>query len=181
MTTSLPQPEQPGHSVLAALFAHNTWASLKLLDFCAGLNEEQLAASTVGGYGSIRDTLRHLVRAEVRYAERVRGRQPANPPPENPFPSFEVLREAVRWTGAELLAGALAAHTETIVTVRQTKAIEEYALADLMAQALSHATEHRTQVLSIITALGQESPDLSGWGWMEERGALKLTEQTGAE
>jgi hypothetical protein len=44
-----------------------------------------------------------------------------------------------------------------------------------MVQAPSHAMEHRTQVASIITALGLEPPDMSAWGWMEDRGAFAET------
>ena len=181
MNASLPQPDQPGQSALAALFAHNTWANLKLLDFCAGLSAEQLEATAMGGYGTIRATLLHLVQAEVRYAGRVAGRQPPNPPPDEPYPSFEVLRAAVRRAVAELLAGALAARSDTLVTQRRANVIEQYKLADLMAQAITHATEHRTQVAACITALGLEPPDMSGWAWMEERGALKVSERAGEE
>ena len=36
--------DQPADtSVLAALFAHNAWANLKLLGFCAGLSDEPTA------------------------------------------------------------------------------------------------------------------------------------------
>ena len=176
MSEQVPQPEQPGHSALAALFAHNAWANLKLLDFCAGLSAEQLAATAVGGYGTIRATLLHLVQAEARYAARVTGQTP-NPPPDEPYPSAEVLRQTVRAAGAELLAGALAARSDTRVIQRRARVVEEYKLADLMAQAITHAAEHRIQVAACITALGLEPPDMAGWAWMEERGALKVTEQ----
>jgi uncharacterized damage-inducible protein DinB len=177
MNNPLPQPEQPGQSVLVALFQHNVWANLKLLDFCAGLNDEQLGATTVGTYGSIRATLLHLVRAEVRYVEHVDGKLPANPPPKDTFPSFEVLRDAVRWVGDELLQYALAASADTIVTQQQPKTTERYRLTDLLVQAVTHSTEHRTQVSAIITQLGLEPPDLSGWHWMEERGEFWVTDR----
>jgi hypothetical protein len=48
-------------------------------------------------------------------------------------------------------------------------------LADLLVQAPSHAMEHRTQVASIITALGLEPPDTSTWAWIDARGAMEIT------
>ena len=60
------QPEPTDQSVLTTLFHHNTWANLKLLDFCEALSEEQLNTSAIGAYGSVRATLLHLVRAETR-------------------------------------------------------------------------------------------------------------------
>ncbi len=100
----------PGDAgVLEALFHQNTWANLKLLAFCKGLSAEQLDATTVGTYGSIRDTLLHVVRAEVGYVSRVNAKQPAEPPPRDHFPGFPVLADTVRWAGDELLALALSA------------------------------------------------------------------------
>src|SRR5215470_17866371 len=101
---------EPGDStVLTTLFAHNTWANLKLLDFCEHLSDAQLDATAIGGYGSIRDTLHHIVGAEVSYVERVNGKLPARPLSQDQFPGFEVLKDAVRWAGDELLQLALSA------------------------------------------------------------------------
>jgi uncharacterized damage-inducible protein DinB len=38
-----------------------------MLDACAGLTNEQLAATVPGTYGSILDTFRHLVAADTSY------------------------------------------------------------------------------------------------------------------
>src|SRR5919205_104653 len=88
--------------VLTWLFRHNTWANLKLLDFCARLSDEQLNASAVGTFGSIRDTLVHIVDAEVDYV-RLAKNLPEEPMPSDPFPGFEALSDAVRRAGDELL------------------------------------------------------------------------------
>jgi uncharacterized damage-inducible protein DinB len=175
MTYTIPQPEPPGHSVLAATFEYNAWATSKLLDFCASLSDEQLRASTVGGYGSIYATLGHLIYAEVGYVSRVNGKLPANPPPTDRFAGFDVLRDAVQWANEELLKLALSANNDTMVVETSPEETVRYKLADLLVQAPSHAMEHRTQVASIITALGLEPPDTSTWAWMEERGAFEST------
>jgi uncharacterized damage-inducible protein DinB len=172
MGYAIPQPEQPGHSVLAATFEYNAWANLKLLDFCAGLSDEQMGSSTVGGYGSIGETLGHLVYAEVDYVSRVNGKQPANPLPQGKWAGFEAMHEAVRWANEELLKLALAASSDTMVVEEWPEGIVKYKLADLLVQASSHAMEHRTHVASIIAALGLEPPDTSTWAWMEHRCAV---------
>jgi uncharacterized damage-inducible protein DinB len=59
--------EQSDTSVLATLFAHNAWANLKLLNFCEGLSDAQLDTAAIGGFGSIRSTLWHIVDGEVSY------------------------------------------------------------------------------------------------------------------
>jgi uncharacterized damage-inducible protein DinB len=160
-------------SVLTTLFAHNTWANLKLLDFCERLSDEQLDATAIGCFGSIRDTLQHIVGAEVSYVERVNGKLPAVLPPRDQFPGFAVLKDAVRWAGDELLQLALSARKDTSVRQRPPRDLIEYKLASLIAQALGHSTEHRTQISAIITQLGMEPPDMSGWHYMQEIGELQ--------
>ena len=39
----------------------------------------------------------------------------------------------------------------------------------LYAQAINHATEHRSHIATILTQQGIEPPDFSGWAWNDER------------
>jgi hypothetical protein len=57
-------PQEGGETMneaLVELFRHKTWATLLLIEACQGLDEEMLDATTPGTYGTIRDTLHHLV------------------------------------------------------------------------------------------------------------------------
>jgi uncharacterized damage-inducible protein DinB len=83
------------------------------------------------------------------------------------------LKEAARWTSDELLLLALSARKETPVQQRSVEKTTEYPLASLMMQAINHSTEHRTQIATIITQLGMEPPDMSGWSYMDEKGELQ--------
>ena len=56
---------------LTTLFRHNRWANVRILERCAGLTNEQLDATIAGAYGSIRDTLQHIVTAERLYFSRI--------------------------------------------------------------------------------------------------------------
>lgn len=166
----MPTDELTDISVLSRLFRHNTWANLKLLDFCAGLSDEELNATAVGTFGSIRDTLVHFVDAEVDYIRLAKG-LPYEPIASESFPGFAVLTEAVRQAGDELLQIAAAARADTIVRVmRAEEPIYEYPLTGLLVQVLNHATEHRAQISTIISQLGLEPPSLSGWKYMREMG-----------
>ncbi len=172
--------DRPGDtSVLTSLFRHNRWANLKLLDFCAGLSDDQLQATAVGTYGSIRDTLLHIVRAEVDYVNRATGTRPPALPaalrPLDQFPGFQVLKDAARWADDELSQLAVAARADSIVreTDPQQRVAVEYPLGSLLTQAINHATEHRTQISAIVTQLGIEPPDMAGWAYMEEMGEFR--------
>jgi uncharacterized damage-inducible protein DinB len=63
-----------------ALLFHK-WANQKVLDACANLSGEQLRLTAPGTYGTIADTLQHLLSAERGYvrrltnAERIRPRR----------------------------------------------------------------------------------------------------------
>ena len=120
----------------------------------------------------------HIVGAELSYVERVNGKLPAQPLAPEQFPGFAVLKDAVRWAGDELLQLALSARKDTSVRQRPPRQLFEYKLASLMVQAVSHSTEHRTQISAIITQLGMEPPDMSGWQYMDELGELR---ELGAE
>lgn len=154
------------------LFRHNTWANLRLLDFCASLNEEQLSASAVGTYGPIRNTLGHLIHAEVDYIVRATGKSPSVPIPTDRLLSFEQMKDAVRWAGGELAQLAVSARAENVVREEflEEDAACEYPLPALLVQAINHSTEHRSQISTIITQLRLEPPEMDAWAWMVETG-----------
>ena len=150
-------------TTLEELFAHNLWANLRLLDACAGLSEAQLAASAPGTYGSIRDTLVHIIAAEERYVSLLTGEQPEKPLRESEgFPGLHELRERARRTG-EGLAGTAGTPPEHVL--RGTRRGEPFAIRSVvpLIQAINHATEHRAHVATILSQEGVEPPVLDGW------------------
>jgi uncharacterized damage-inducible protein DinB len=104
-----------------------------------------------------------------------------NPPPGvqywEGFPGFAVLKQAARGTGDELLRLAGSAGPDTLVEEREGTMVVRYPLASLLIQAINHATEHRTHVSTVLTQLGLEPPDLTGWGYMEDTGQFQETEE----
>src|SRR6202795_2872376 len=55
--------------LLADAFGHHVWATIRLLDACTALDDAQLATIVPGTYGSIIDTLRHVVDGDVFYLD----------------------------------------------------------------------------------------------------------------
>ncbi|HKP52849.1 MAG TPA: DinB family protein [Chloroflexia bacterium] len=171
MDTANPKEE----NMVVDLFRHNTWANMKLLEACEGLGDEHLGANMAGTFGAIRDTLIHIVGAEVSYVKRVTGRMPEEPLKRGELPSFEVMKKAARWTGEELLQLALKAGPTDMVLETGEGGSVKYPLTSLLTQAINHATEHRAQVATILTQQGIEPPDMSGWAYMEEMGQFEET------
>ena len=57
-------------SILDDAFRHHIWATERLINACSGLSPAQLNAPCLGTYGSILDTLRHLVESDRSYVKR---------------------------------------------------------------------------------------------------------------
>ena len=81
---------------LTTLFSHNRWANVRILERCAGLTDEQLDATIVGAYGSIRDTLQHIVTAERSYFSRISTGQPYRRPEAAPPLTIAEMTDSVR-------------------------------------------------------------------------------------
>jgi uncharacterized damage-inducible protein DinB len=156
---------------LTTLFRHNLWANLSLLERCAGLTPEQLEATAIGAYGSIYNTLAHLVTAEQSYFSRISTGMP-RVRPENPSPlTVAEMLDSVQRTGSGLVEWAAKVQAGDTVEVRWDGAPRDVPKTIILTQAINHATEHRAQVMTILTQLGIQPPDLDGWsffGQLEE-------------
>jgi uncharacterized damage-inducible protein DinB len=153
---------------LVDFYRHHLWANLGLLEACAQLNDEQLHASAPGTYGTIRDTLVHLLRAEDSYLARLTGRQPEDLLRVGEFPGVEALRVHARRSGEGLIA--VAETVDETQVVRGTYHGEPYELPVMvpLMQAIQHAADHRSQIASVLSQLGIEPPDLSVWAYDEQ-------------
>src|SRR6266516_5898914 len=60
-------------SLLDDAFAHHVWATTRLIDACLQLSPEQLATAVPGTYGSIIETMRHLVGGDSDYLSIMTG------------------------------------------------------------------------------------------------------------
>ena len=158
---------------LVELFGHKTWATLALIEFCQGIGDEVLDATTPGTYGSIRDTLRHLVQSEEGYFRRVTDRRLSEPLPDGPVALSE-LAARIRRLGPEW---EKAARDESLAR-RDVTTDDGWRLkaALVMAQAVHHADDHRTHVMSVLSACGVEGPDLDVWSYADATGRVEHVE-----
>jgi uncharacterized damage-inducible protein DinB len=154
------------HDVLRAMFDHHLWATERLIDHLAALPSERLDASVPGTYGSMIDTLTHLIDADGRYLLRLR--EPTPPPAEDRTGialatlKHEVAEHRRRWDVAldELERGELSA---VIRNHHNGYPDTDDAETMLLIQAVHHGNDHRTQICSTLGALGEDVPELDGW------------------
>lgn len=166
---------QQDGDLLTILFRHNTWANLALLDFCQALAPEQLDWVVSGTFGSVRDTLLHIVSVEVSYVNRVTGGLPGTPPEEGWSPQPQELKHDAAWCGEEFLKLAFDAEPDRMVTRTRGGRTSRYPLAGLLAQTIHHSTEHRTQVATTLSQRGIEPPDMSVWAYMTQYGLVHVS------
>jgi uncharacterized damage-inducible protein DinB len=156
-------------NILAKLFEHNNWANQKILEACAGLTAEQLDAPPQSATeGTIRSTLLHLANAQLGYLRILT--LPLEQRKERVELDFARVEESTRQTGEALLNLVREEKypKETLVT-RDGHYVEPWVI---LIQIINHATEHREQIKSMLTALGVTPPSIDGWDYGEFVGAL---------
>ncbi|MGH2458238.1 MAG: DinB family protein [Chloroflexota bacterium] len=165
-------------TILVELYRHNRWANLRLLELCAGLSEEQLDLSAPGTYGRVRETLVHLVAAEGRYVAALGGPQSDQSVREGePIPVVATLREHAGSSGDWLIKFAEESPNGKVLTGTWRDEPYRMAAAQLMVQAINHATEHRAHVVSILTQHGVDVPSLDGWTYGEATGLDRVPDE----
>jgi uncharacterized damage-inducible protein DinB len=164
--------------LLEDAFAHHVWASGVVLETCAALTPEQLETNVPGTYGSILETLRHLVGGDYGYLEVL------SPGSLEPFDDesarVDQLRGAIAATGpvwTALLETDLDPDA-TMVRHRDDGSTSTAPLSIRLAQVIHHGTDHRSQVCTALTSLGIEPPDIDVWAYAWKDGRLSETEPT---
>ena len=154
---------------LARLFEHNNWANEKIIQACISLDDGQLDAVPQSiTKGNIRETLTHFVTSQRGYLALLT--LPVEDRPTAPL-TFEELAESARSSGAGLLALACGEGLplESRLPTRDGSYTEPWVV---MLQVINHATEHREQIKSMLSALGITPPEIDGWDYGVATNAL---------
>ena len=143
---------------LLTQFHHNLWANLKLLDRCSGLDASILNDTDAGAFGTVLSTLAHIVNAESWYVWLLRG-EPASVKRINAYEmSMSSLRDHVMQSGKALIE--LASTADDLAPMMDGTPVPA---GIVLAQAAMHATEHRTNVTTILARHGIPKINVSVW------------------
>jgi uncharacterized damage-inducible protein DinB len=143
---------------LETLFDYGYWANRKLFGVVAQLTTDEFTRTVAGSYGSVRNTMVHVMSAEWGWLDRCGGapRGPALNAAD--YPTAAALQ--AQWTKVE------ASVREFLSTLRDEDLdrIVEFTLGltgtramplgELMHHAANHAVHHRGQVALLLRALG---------------------------
>ena len=156
-------------NILVKLFEHNNWANSKIIRACSALSDEQFDAEPQSvTKGSIRRTLIHLMSSQRGYLALLTLSVDARP---NTPVAFAELQESARISGEGLL---VLARDESGISKTQLQTTDGFYVESwvVMVQVINHASEHREQICSMLTALGVTPPDMDGWSYGEAANAL---------
>ena len=159
-------------SILADAFDHHVWATVHLLDACTQLTSDQLGATVIGTYGSIIDTLGHIVGADVGYLEVLAGDQADF---DEKAATLADLRSRMV-THLRAWAGVVADDPDPDMEAIRYRddGSEGHAPTGIrLAQVLHHGTDHRSQVCTTLTSLGIEPPEIDVWAFAQSQGRYR--------
>jgi uncharacterized damage-inducible protein DinB len=154
-------------STLTTLFRHNLWANQQLFALCATLPDEQLDATIIGTFGTIRETLSHIATAERGYLSRISTGQRYTEPEGTPPLSMAEIVALISQTGQAMIEWAPKIAPEETVEINWDGEMRLVPKTILATQTINHATEHRAQIMAILTQLGIEPPELDAWMYHE--------------
>jgi len=77
------------------------------------------------------------------------------------------LAESLHITGAGFIEWAPQVQADHTVQVDWDGTPRDVPKTIILTQAINHATEHRSQIMAILTQLGIQPPDLDGWSYFE--------------
>lgn len=143
---------------LAELFEYSYWANRRLFAVMEQLTPEQLTQNIAGGYGSIRNTMVHMVSAEAGWLDRCGGpKRGLRLKPED-FPTLDSIIQA--WNTletkvtrflSELNEEDLNRKIEYSLNQPETYSLR---LGELMQHAALHGVHHRGQIALLLRLLG---------------------------
>ena len=157
-------------------FRHHVWATLRVIDACSQLNDGQLGTTVPGTYGSILNTLRHLVGGDVFYLDVLRGGEPeAFREESSDLRTLRGVMEAHDTTWQEIIGREVDPATD-VVEVEDGGYETHAPLGIRLAQALYHGTDHRSQVCTALTTIGVEPPPIEPWDLAQLDGRMFTVE-----
>jgi uncharacterized damage-inducible protein DinB len=153
-------------------FTHHVWATIRLIDTCLALPPDRLEIGVPGTYGTILETMRHLVGADASYLFVASGgTRPAIDEAGMDLAALRAVMAEHETAWSELLRRDL--DPDTVLVRHRPDGSESHApLGIRLAQVLHHGTDHRSQVCTALTSIGVEPPAIDVWDLAWEQGRL---------
>ena len=161
------------NDVLLDAFRHHTWATKQLLSLCKGLPEDRLAAAGPASYGSILETLAHIVDSDGGYLRRLAGSAPEWALARREARDLDEVERRLDELGPAWERFATGEVDPERLHLLDEGTYEVHAGVTI-AQVLHHGNAHREQICAILTGLGIEPPDIQPWAYAPAVGRARI-------
>ena len=147
---------------LLDLYRHNIWANEHVFGLAVNQPASLLEGPAPGTRDTIRGTLAHLARVEYVYLSLIQGtpRQSLEPREAYEARALDWMRRHVREIGEDFLRVIETATPEVLARRLEIAVTAPVTARDGLLQVLTHSSQHRSQVLSWLSAQGIATPDL---------------------
>jgi uncharacterized damage-inducible protein DinB len=155
------------------LFDYNYWGRDKILQQAANVTNAELTRTCAKGYGSLRATLVHCLRAEWNWLARWQGISPTDPPREELLTTINLIRE--RWEEVE---GQVRAFLKNLDQAELSRVIRysaktgetiERPLWHSLTQIIEHGIQHRAEAAALLTEFDHSPGNLDFIIFLDER------------
>ncbi|MGI9146430.1 MAG: DinB family protein [Chloroflexota bacterium] len=148
---------------LIELFRHNTWANARVFDLVLGIDAELCEREAPGTRDSVTGTLGHLVRVEDAYLTMTtrRDREWLGSNDEYMARGLGWFSNRIREIGSEYVKLLESSSPESLEFDLGIPWFDfRVSAREGLRQTLAHSAQHRSQVLSWLSANGVQTPDL---------------------
>ena len=142
---------------LARLYDYTCWANQKLLTVVAQLTPDEFTKTVGGSYGSVRNTLVHILSAEWGWLERSGGFARGERLKPEDFPTLESVVAVWRRVEVEMRAFLDQLPDEKLgedITFAFGGPPQTLSRGDILQHAMIHAVHHRGQIALMLRELG---------------------------
>jgi uncharacterized damage-inducible protein DinB len=159
------------------LYEFDAWANARTLNACAALTPEQLTRNLGNSFGSVRDTLGHILGAQIVWIERLTGSTPVGLPSPDSFPDLASVR--AKWAETEPRLHAYVnsltqADIDRVLEYRNLKGVTFHdQIGQILQHLANHGSYHRGQVTTLLRQLGAKPVNTDMIGFYRERAAAK--------
>jgi uncharacterized damage-inducible protein DinB len=143
---------------IRTLYAYNGWANQKMIAGCETVSDEKFVSQVGGSFGSLRNTVAHIMDVEWLYLERWHGRSPTSFSKADNYANLADIK--ARWAqingGIDQFLGGLTQQALIgDIEFRNIKGnLYRHPLWQMMQHVVNHGTYHRGQTATLLRQLG---------------------------